>query len=324
MKIKILLLSLFLAISIQGLWGQTGVSFSQFMQGKHDTIVYKTVGDAPLHLYAFSPEGAKRGDRRTAVVIIHGGGWTGGETETFFPHARYFASRQAVAFCIDYRLVKVGGPSVADCIADCKSAIRYIRSHAAQFGIDPDKIVVMGDSAGGHLSACMGTVTGFDDAQDDLAVSDAPNMAILCNPLTDFTQSNFVKLIIGGEAIKSREPIDLAALSPEVISSAKRLSPLYNVRKNKIRTLIMHGTADKVISHTQSEELCRAMKQSGNDCELILLPQVGHAFVCVRWRSAESEVVGVIRQIDDYMCRHGFLQGKSNLKTSVPEAWKPR
>lgn len=300
------------------------ISFSQLMDGQVDKIVYKTVANTPLHLYKVDPQGIRKSDKRPAVVIIHGGGWTGGEVEAFFPHARYFASRGAVAFSVEYRLVKANESTVEDCVSDCKSAIRYIRSHATEWGIDPDKIIVMGDSAGGHLAGCMGTVEGFDDPGDDLRISAAPNMAILCNPLTDFTASSFIKVVIGGQALKSKENIDITTLSPEVVSLAKRLSPLYNVRKNKMHTLIMHGTADKVILPAQSEELYKAMQEKGNSSELVLLPGANHAFVCVRWRASEAAVVDVIRQIDAYMCHYNFLKGKSNLVPSEPEAWQPK
>ena len=304
--------------------GQTGISFDRLMDGKVDTITYKFVSGSPLRLFTVKPEGIRRGDKRPAVVIIHGGGWTGGEVEAFLPHARYFASRGAVAFSVEYRLVKANESTVENCIADCKSAMRYIRSHAAELGIDPTKIIVMGDSAGGHLAACMGTVVGLDDPNDDLTISDAPDMAILCNPLTDFTQSSFIRVVIGGEALRKKESPDISTLSPEIRLLAKQISPLYNVRKNKICTLIVHGTADKVILPAQSEALHEAMKKAGNSCELILLPDANHAFVCVRWRSTEAEVVKVIRRIDDYMCRYGFLKGKSNLVLSETEAWQPK
>lgn len=310
------ILFLFMLMQLSG-YGQamipnnTPVSFSQLMEGKAEEIIYKTVGGKSVRLYSFRPEGMREGDRRTAVVIIHGGGWTGGETEAFFPHARYFASRGAVAFSVEYRLAKAGETTVGDCISDCKSAMRYIRSHATELGINPDRIMVMGDSAGGHLAGCMGTVTGFDDPNDDLTCSDAPNMAILCNPLTDFTQSSFIRLVAGENEL-------------ERTALAKRLSPLHHVRKNEISTLLVHGTADKVIAPSQSEALCEAMKQVGNDCELVLLPGANHAFVCVRWRAPEADVVNTIRLIDNYMCCYGFLKGESNLIPSVPEAWKPK
>ena len=304
--------------------GKAQISFSQLTDGPMDKIVYKSVSDVPLHLYVFHSKDVPQKEKRTALVIIHGGGWTGGDVEAFFPHARYFASRGATVFCVEYRLVKAGETTLENAVADCKSAMRYIRSHAADWGIDPLRIIVMGDSAGAHLSACMGTVTGFDDPNDDLQVSDAPDMAILCNPLTDFTQSSFIKVVIGGEALKKNKKPDIESLSPEIISQAKRFSPLYNVRKNSIRTLLMHGTADKVIALSQSEELYRAMKQVGSSCELIVLPGANHAFVCTYWRAPEAVVVDAMRQIDDYMCRHGFLQGKSNLVVSKPEAWLPK
>ncbi|MEB3375213.1 alpha/beta hydrolase fold domain-containing protein [Bacteroides sp. CR5/BHMF/2] len=93
------------------------------------------------------------------------------------------------------------------------SLLCAISEPCSRLGIDPLRIIVMGDSAGAHLSACMGTVTGFDDPNDDLQVSDAPDMAILCNPLTDFTQSSFIKVVIGGEALKKNKKPDIESLS---------------------------------------------------------------------------------------------------------------
>ena len=134
-------------------------------------VVYKKVGDVGLTLAVFEPADAKPGDRRAAAVWVHGGGWTAGDDRAFYPHARYYASRGAVGVSINYRLIRAGGPTAFDSFADCKSAVRYLRAHAAELGIDPARVAVLGDSAGGHLAGCLGTIRGFDDPRDDTAVS---------------------------------------------------------------------------------------------------------------------------------------------------------
>ena len=159
-------------------------------------VVYKHTAQGDLQLFCFQPTDDKSKGACPAAVWIHGGGWTGGTCESFFPMARYTATRGAASFVVEYRLVKTNGTvTVADCVADCKSAVRYLRSHAAELSIDPHRIAVLGESAGGHLAACVGTLDGFDDPADNLRISARPDALVLYNPLTDFTQSNFSHLL---------------------------------------------------------------------------------------------------------------------------------
>ena len=111
--------------------------------------VYKTVDGVSLKLYFFAPASAAPHAHAPAVVWIHGGAWAGGTLDGFMPHARYVAARGAVGFNLEYRLLKPNGPFISDCIADCRSAIRYIRSHADELGVNPQRIAAAGDSAGG-------------------------------------------------------------------------------------------------------------------------------------------------------------------------------
>jgi acetyl esterase/lipase len=288
-------------------------------------LIYKTVGETKLRMFWIAPNNAKSGKKLTAVIWIHGGGWTGGITETFFPHARYFAGRGAVGFCIDYRLVKPDGSStVSDCLADCKSAIRYIREHAAEFGIDPDKIIVMGDSAGGHLCSCLGTIVGFDDPADNLKISAVPNAMVLYNPLSDFTTSVFINRIIGGAALDKKPTPESQIPTTAQTELAKRLSPLYNVRANQPPCLILHGLDDKVILPQQSQQFADFLKKAGNKCSLILLPNTTHAFVCANYKAPEEVVVNAIREADKYLISLGLLKGKPTLTVSKTPAWIPK
>ena len=268
--------------------------------------VIKTINNEEVKIFYVKPADCKPGEKRTAVVWIHGGGWAGGSTESFFPHARYFANRGAVGFCIQYRLVKAYGTTVADCLADCKSAIRYIRQHAAELGIDPDKIVVMGDSAGGHLASCLGTIDGFDDPTDNLKISPKPNAMVLYNPLSDFTTSVFINRIIGGTALDKKTTPESQIPTNEQTELAKKLSPIFNVHKNQPPTLLIHGTDDTVILPEQSVQFTEAMKKAGNSCKLILLPETTHAFVCANWKASEEVVVSAIREADKFLISLGF------------------
>ncbi len=305
--------------------GDTNISFDSLLRGPAmKEIVFRITGNEEVKIYYVQPVYKKLLKSRTAVVWIHGGGWTGGITETFFPHARYFASRGAVGFCIHYRLVKADGSvTVGDCLADCKSAIRYIREHAEELGIDPDKIIVAGDSAGGHLASCLGTVDGFDDQTDNLKISAVPNAMVLYNPLSEFTTSPFINRIIGGAALDKKPTAESLIPNQEQLELARKLSPLYNVHKNQPPTLVLHGTDDTVILPEQSVQFTEAMKKAGNKCKLILLPNTKHAFVCVNWKATEQEVINAFLLMDNYLVKQGYLKGKPTLVPSKNPVWIP-
>jgi len=314
----------FTGIFVENIQSKT-ISLDSLMRGPAmKEILIRKTGNEEVKIYYIQPVDKKPVKNRTAVVWIHGGGWTGGITETFFPHARYFAGRGAVGFCIHYRLVKADGSvTVADCLADCKSAIRYIREHAEELGIDTDKIIVAGDSAGGHLASCLGTIDDFDDPTDHLKISAVPNAMVLYNPLSDFTTSPLINRIIGGAALDKKPTPESQIANETQIELAKKLSPLFNVRENQPITLIIHGTDDTVILPEQSVRFAKAMKKAGNNCKLILLPNTKHAFVCVNWKATEQEVVSAFLLMDNFLVKQGYLKGKPTLVLSKNPAWIP-
>ena len=125
------------------------------------TVVYKAVEGDDLALHVFLPRGWKRGDRRPAIVFFFGGGWVGGTPAQFYPHNRYFALRGMVAISAQYRTRNSHGSDPFACIADGKSAMRWVRAHADEFGIAPDRIAAGGGSAGGHVAASTALLQGL-------------------------------------------------------------------------------------------------------------------------------------------------------------------
>ena len=117
-----------------------------------DSVVYKTVGDRELKLFLDKPADWKAGDRRPALLFFFGGGWVGGKTGQFLAQSKYFATRGIVGLRAEYRVIPKGDPGPPTvCCEDAKSAMRYVRAHATELGIDPDRIGAAGGSAGGHL-----------------------------------------------------------------------------------------------------------------------------------------------------------------------------
>ena len=222
---------------------------------------------------------------------------------------------------VNYRLFKARGPTIADCLADCKSAIRYLRTHARELGIDPQKIVVLGDSAGGHLAAALGTIEGFDDPADDLSVSARPDAVVCYNPIVDFTDRAWIKFILGGAALdRSALP---RALTPSQaqFELAQRLSPRFCVKAGQPPTLVMHGLADTVVSAEQSRQFASLMQRAGNRCDLVLLDGAQHAFVIARYTAPEERVVDAIRKTDAFLVSLGMLSDAPTLQVGPEPAW---
>ena len=273
-------------------------------------VIYKHTAQGGLRLFAFQPPAKTNGATIPAVVWLHGGGWTGGTCESFFPLARYTAARGAASFAVEYRLAKTNGTvTVADCVADCKSAVRYVRGHAAAWGIDPHRIAVIGESAGGHLAACVAVLDGFDDPADDLRISARPDALVLYNPLTKFEGSRFARLFAG---------------AADPAAAMRRLSPGWFVRSHLPPTLCVHGLADTVVSPDDSRTFAAAMKTSGNRCDLVLLPETPHAFLIPNYKCSEATVVHSLLLADQFLTSLGWFSGTPNLVASDPPAWSAK
>lgn len=212
-------------------------------------ITYKRVGDRELKLHVFLPAGWKPSDKRASFVTIHGGGWGGGDARRMYGFADDFAKRGLVGISVEYRLLKAGsGVTVFDCVQDGRSAIRYVRAHATDLGIDPAKIVANGGSAGGHVAVATALFSQFDDPKEDRSISARPDALVLYFPVIDTSKDGYGQAKIG--------------------ERWQELSPVHNVRPGLPPTLVFHGTGDTVTPFKGAELFLAAMKRAGNRCEL--------------------------------------------------------
>lgn len=212
-------------------------------------LPYKKIGDKELQLHVFEPEGFKAGDKRACYLIIHGGGWTGGTPQRMYPFAAHYAKLGLVGISMQYRLHSAKmGVSVFDCVKDARSAVRYIRAHAAELGIDPQKIIVSGGSAGGHLAAATALFDNVNEESDDLKVSPVPNAMVLLFPVIDTSKEGYGNAKIG--------------------ERWQELSPVHHVHPDVPPTIIFHGTGDTVTPFAGAKAFHEAMLKAGNRCEL--------------------------------------------------------
>ena len=149
---------------------------------KNEERLYKTTPQGELKLHLSFPADWKPEDKRPGAVFFFGGGWTSGSFKQFTSLCDYLASRGIVAASADYRIKSIHQTKPDACVEDAKSAVRWMRAHAAELGIDPGKLIAGGGSAGGHLAACTATIEGFNAAGDPQGISAVPNALVLFNP----------------------------------------------------------------------------------------------------------------------------------------------
>jgi len=213
-------------------------------------VVYKTVGERSLHLHIFEPEGHQSSDCRPVFLVIHGGGWTGGNARIFYPFADHFARLGMVGVSLEYRLMNSRqGTTVFDCVRDGRSAVRYLRAHAAELGIDPQRIAVGGGSAGGHVAAGTALFDGVNEDGEDTSVSCMPNALVLYYPVIDTSENGYGQKKIG--------------------ERWRELSPVDHVTAGLPPTIVFHGTGDTVTPYEGAKHFYERMQKAGNACELI-------------------------------------------------------
>lgn len=216
-----------------------------------------------------------------AIVFIHGGGWTAGGRSSFGEEMLAAAERGYVAITIDYRLtdpdenMQPRNPFPAQ-IHDVKCAVRWLRKNADQYGVDPERIGAMGDSAGGHLScllALSGGVNEFEGTGGHGDTSSAVQAAVNYFGPTDLAQ-------LHADSPDAAKYIDLLmAGGPDGNSDSYKLaSPVSHIDRDDPPILTVHGTEDKLVPPNQAEILDAQMKSAGASHTLLLLEGQKHGF----------------------------------------------
>jgi len=274
--------------------------------------VYKTIGDVKLKMHIYNPEGHKASDKRPAIVFFFGGGWQGGSSKQFAVHARYFATRGMVAMTADYRVYGQHKAKVADCVADAKSAIRWVRANADKLGVDPKRIVSSGGSAGGHLAAAVATLPGFDAANEDATISSRSNAMVLFNPALD----------LRSEAFKAEtDSKRYQELMNRFGAKAEELSPSLHVKKGTPPAIVFHGKADTAVPFAQAESFSEAMRVTGNRCELAAYDGQAHGFFNFG-RDGNKNFIATTTQADRFLESIGYLTGEPSIERFLADMKK--
>jgi acetyl esterase/lipase len=176
------------------------------------------------------------------------------------------------------------------CIHDAKSAMRWVRSHSKEIGIDPNRIAAGGGSAGGHLAAFVGLADGIDDPQDDKTISAKANALVLFNPVFDN----------GPEGGWGTARVD---------NRFKELSPAHNISSDDPPTAIFIGRNDRLIPTAIVERFGANMKQAGVRCDLHVYDGQGHGF----FNSDPYRTITLV-EADRFLMSLGYLSGEPTIK----------
>jgi acetyl esterase/lipase len=246
------------------------------------------LGHRPLELDLYLPEGV---GPWPVIVYVHGGGWQRGSRRDPPPllDADFYDGIAAQGFAvaaIDYRLSgEARFPAPAQ---DVRAAVGWVRDHAADYRLDPGRVFLWGDSAGGHL-ALLAALTG------------APvRAAVAWFPVTDLAGLPADLADAGGVpdlGPDSREARLLGAAASSVPDLARQASPVAHASADAPPILLMHGTVDDLVPAAQSIRLAEALGRAGASVELELVPGATHF-----WKGA-SDVPAIIRRSIEFLSK---------------------
>ncbi|MFU0887637.1 alpha/beta hydrolase fold domain-containing protein [Kluyvera sichuanensis] len=279
------------ATSLPGNTNGAQVIHVENTRGRIDTlngIVYSqiksTVAVRPLHMSLLVPRNT---DLKPAIVYFPGGGFTSAAWDKFIEMRMALAQAGFVVAAAEYRTVPDTFPAP---VIDGKAAIRYLREHAKEYGIDPQRIGVLGDSAGGYMAQMMALTNGdkafeqgdfLNQSSDVQAAATLYGISNLLNIGEGFPaaiqkvhESPAVTeaLLVHGSAFRDWPGAAIGSDKQKALAA----SPMGHVNGKKPPFLIMHGSADTLVSPQQSAQLYKALKEEGNKADYVLLEGAEH------------------------------------------------
>jgi len=225
-----------------------------------ETFFYREAGATPpLRLFVVKPAGWKAGDRRAALMFFFGGGWTTGTPASSIFWARFAAEHGMIGLAPDYRTKGRHDTSPLAAVADCRAALHWVQEHATELGLDPARIAVGGNSAGGHVALW----TAITAAPPGSAAAESPRLKpaalILFSTVSDTSAAT--------------------GYTPQRFGAdATALSPVHQLDAKMPPVLAFHGDADQTVPLREAVALRDRLVATGNKCTLHMVPGGGHNF----------------------------------------------
>lgn len=251
---------------------------------------YMTIGGKSYDALVYRPEEWRASDKRPAIVLFFGGGWRMGSSWQFAPHAAHFQKEGYVVVLPNYRVKERDGTTLVDSARDARSALRWVKGHADELGIDPDRVIAGGGSAGGHLAAAS-PVVDLNNEGDDLSIDPAPAALLLFNPAADLGA-----LFDPGAPV----PEEFGVTHEEV----RRADPAAHVGANYPPCIIFHGTGDTTVPYPTIVSFVEKVDEAGGDCELVPFEGREHGFFNLS--RSEEDWEKTLRLADAFLAERGL------------------
>ncbi|AGA26263.1 alpha/beta hydrolase [Singulisphaera acidiphila] len=252
---------------------------------EHLDIVYRSVAGREVRLDVYLPTAPPPQGGRPAVVTIHGGGWRGGSKRDMKLMSIQLAEHGYAVVAIDYLLSRPGRPSWPGNFEDTREAVRWVRRHAADYGVNPDRIAALGVSAGGHLAALLGT---YPDGPVDPDARDRSSASASPSPSAVSARVQAVVDLYGpADLLASRSSLPLPSTPvtlmlggtlKEMPGRYEAASPVHHVSPEDPPMLLIHGRDDRLVPLEQSQALAATLAEAGVAHRLIEVDNAAHGF----------------------------------------------
>lgn len=258
-------------------------------------IVYKQVNSVPVLLDIYEPL-VKKYERAPVFYYTHGGGWSGGEKEFSDAQSVLFEALSREGFvCVSvmYRLVKMWNPDddvlMIDCLIDCRDGLRFLKKHEVELGLDMDRVVVFGSSAGGHIAQLL-TLSGADAFKGAPELTEymvSPAAGISWYGPSDFRDTQL--FVTDGlddafapdhwaRLITKKESFCYEGADKKTRRMIEELSPVWWLKEKSAPLLHIHGDQDVVISPNHAHHLQQKAKAVGAPVEIVMVKGAGHGW----------------------------------------------
>ncbi len=247
-----------------------------------ESFVYRD-GPQPMRLFVVKPAGWKAGDKRPALVFFFGGGWTTGTPASSVFWAKFAAELGLVGIAPDYRTKGRFDTPPQAAVADARAALHWVQVHAAELGLDPARIAVGGNSAGGHVALWTAITSAPPGSSPGESPRAKPAALILFSAVSDTSAAT--------------------GYTPQRFGAdTTTLSPVHQLDAVMPPVLAFHGDADKTVPLRQALALRDRLNATGNTCELHIVPGGGHNFGndVPEWQQKSRDL------IRDFLFRQGL------------------
>ncbi|HEX6291647.1 MAG TPA: alpha/beta hydrolase [Herpetosiphonaceae bacterium] len=245
-------------------------------EGQPQTIAFATVAEQPLMLDVYQPA-APAATPRPAVIVVHGGSWSGGD-KSDFPRWNWWLTQHGyVVFDIQYRLAPQ--PNWQSATGDVKCAIGWVKRNAAQYNVDPQRLALLGRSAGGHLALLAAYTPQVPALPPGCDVPDPDVQAVISlygpadlvwgynNPANPdvIDGPGTLRRFLGGDPQTAADRFAIA-------------SPINHVAADTPPTLLLHGGQDQLVGQHHAELLAERLQAANVPHQAVFIPYAQHGF----------------------------------------------